>query len=136
MNTLLPDSAVARVMTATASYLNPEGRAISSPPAVAWKTSVDIGRCRTTLRHAEPPILLGYIASKVTINGEGVAGRRVVLLGRDLAIQGISFSDEQGNYRFDHLLLTNRYLVMAQDTFEFYYAPVAADLLTPTPYFK
>jgi len=86
MNTLLPDSAVARVMTATASYINPEGRAISSPPAVAWKTSVDIGRCRTTLRHAEPPILLGYIASKVTINGEGVAGRRVVLLGRDLAI--------------------------------------------------
>ncbi|MNR47423.1 hypothetical protein D3C85_1665210 [compost metagenome] len=72
----------------------------------------------------------------MTLNGEGVGGRRVVLLGRDLAMQGITYSDAQGNYRFDHLLLTNQYLVMAQDTFEFYYAPVAADLLTPTPYFK
>lgn len=134
MNTVLPADAVGRVLTQNPIYINPEGRAISSPPAVSWP--MELGACRTTFRHPEPLRLLGYIASKVTLNGEGVGGRRVALFGRDLALQGTTFSDEAGNYRFDHLLLTNQYLVMAQDTFEFDYAPVGADLLTPVPYYK
>jgi len=134
MNALLPDNAVGRVLTVSGVYSNPEGVASSAPPDGAvlpvLATYTSSARTPTAL------VDLGYIASRVTVNGEGAAGRRVVLLGPDMAAQGTTFSDAQGNYRFDHLLLTRRYLVLAQDTFAFDYAPVAADLLTPTPYFS
>ena len=79
----------------------------------------------------------GYISNRVTINGEGVR-RRVLCFSQDGYLVDETYSSAvDGVYRFDHLWLNRRYMLVAQDDPAFGpadYNAVAADYQAPTPY--
>lgn len=79
----------------------------------------------------------GFIESTVTISGVGVR-RRVLCYLQDGELVGETFSRESdGLYRFDHLWLNRRYMLVAQDDPAFGpadYNAVAADFQMPKPY--
>lgn len=79
----------------------------------------------------------GFIESTVTISGVGVR-RRVLCYLQDGELVGETFSRESdGLYRFDHLWLNRRYMLVAQDDPAFGpadYNAVAADFQIPKPY--
>ncbi|WP_369589262.1 hypothetical protein [Kingella oralis] len=79
----------------------------------------------------------GYIAGEdvgiVTVLGQP-AQRHVWLFLREvnnLRIIADTWSDKNGNYRFDNLNTELRYLVMAADNFDGKYEPIAYDMAKP-----
>lgn len=79
----------------------------------------------------------GYIAGEdvgiVTVLGQP-AERHVWLFLREvnnLRIIADTWSDKNGNYRFDNLNPELRYLVMAADNFDGKYEPIAYDMAKP-----
>lgn len=77
---------------------------------------------------------LGYIAGKIMVKGVPHSNKRVCLFDESMNITAETKSDASGNYRFDSLLRNRRYLVVAMDTFDFDYAPAAADRVYPEAY--
>jgi len=77
---------------------------------------------------------LGYIAGVVTVRQVVAPGRVVRCFNPSMQLVGETVTDEAGNYRFDNLLRNRLYLILAQDTWEFNYAPVGADRRTPEAY--
>ena len=76
----------------------------------------------------------GFIAGQVMVKGVPHASKRVFLFDESMNITAEAQSDASGNYRFDSLPRNLRYLVVATDTFDFDYAPAAADRVYPEPY--
>ena len=79
----------------------------------------------------------GYIAGEdvgiITVLGQP-AERHVWLFLREvnnLRIIADTWSDKNGNYRFDNLNTELRYLVMAADNFDGKYEPIAYDMAKP-----
>ena len=79
----------------------------------------------------------GYIAGEdvgiVTVLGQP-AERHVWLFLREvnnLRIIADTWSDKNGNYRFDNLNTELRYLVMAADNYDGKYEPIAYDMAKP-----
>ena len=79
----------------------------------------------------------GYIAGEdvgiVTVLGQP-AERHVWLFvrdGNDIRLIADTWSDKNGNYRFDNLNTELRYLVMAADNFDGKYEPIAYDMAKP-----
>ncbi|WP_432460791.1 hypothetical protein [Agarivorans sp. QJM3NY_25] len=80
---------------------------------------------------------LGYIASTVTMNTFPAADRRVICYTQRGDKVAETRSDANGNYRFDGLRLTWRYMLIAQDKPEYgeaEYNAVAADYQQATAY--
>ena len=82
----------------------------------------------------------GYIASTTKINDIPVANKRVVIVANDtLQIIDETISDAFGNYRFDSLLMSKKYMITAQfgnsdENTPPEYSAVSADWQTPTEY--
>lgn len=77
---------------------------------------------------------LGYIAGVVTAKQVPAPGRTVRCFDPTMTLVAETVSDAGGHYRFDNLLRNRRYLILAQDTWEFNYAPVGADRRQPESY--
>jgi len=75
----------------------------------------------------------GYIADKVTINGLGVHRRVRCLEAVTFRLVGDTWSDTNGNYRFDNLSADLTYIVVSVDH-ENKYDPVGKAPLYPTRY--
>lgn len=80
----------------------------------------------------------GYYTSTVLINKVPAINKRVFCFTNKGQLLDESISDANGVYRFDHLLLENKYMFVAQHSDLLFtppdYAAVAADWQTPTPY--
>lgn len=77
---------------------------------------------------------LGYIAGTVMVNDVPVAQHQVFCFGDGMTLVAETRSDSDGSYRFDNLLKNRRYMVVANDSFDFYYMPAAADRVYPEGY--
>jgi len=75
----------------------------------------------------------GYIADKVTINGLSVHRRVCCLEAVTFRLVGDTWSDTNGNYRFDNLSADLTYIVVSIDH-EKKYDPVGKAPLYPTRY--
>ena len=96
-----------------------------------------------TVRSRRLRISRGELAGKGYISGEDVgivtvlgqpAERHVWLFLREvnnLRIIADTWSDKNGNYRFDNLNTELRYLVMAADNFDGKYEPIPYDMVKP-----
>ncbi|MGL5948228.1 MAG: hypothetical protein ACRCYV_04090 [Aeromonas sp.] len=85
---------------------------------------------------SHPMAQQGFIASTVTLGGQGVR-RRVLCFTQSGDLVAETYSDQQGRYRFDLLWLHQRYMVVAQDDPAFGpadYNAVAADFIAPQAY--
>lgn len=101
----------------------------ANPPELAAPIS-QVPHLTTPPTRAE----LGYIAGVVTVKQVPAPGRTVRCLDPTMTLVAETVSDAGGHYRFDNLLRNRRYLILAQDTWEFNYAPVGADRRTPEAY--
>lgn len=77
---------------------------------------------------------LGFIRGVVTRKGQIAAGQYVVCLNSRFNLVAESVSASDGSYRFDSLNMYDTYIIIAQDNFDFKYAPVGADRRTPEAY--
>lgn len=140
--------------TLTAVPINQEPRAVFQPQDVAWRGTPPMyagpvnqqqmsqsivckGHDYFWVRDGVQNVAQGYISNRVTINGEGVR-RRVLCFSQDGYLVAETYSSAvDGVYRFDHLWLNRRYMLVAQDDPAFGpadYNAVAADYQAPTPY--
>ncbi|MGE6162264.1 hypothetical protein ACLHZ7_15255 [Aeromonas salmonicida] len=138
----------------TATPANQEPRAVFQPQDVAWSGTPQLypgpvnvqqmsqsivckGHDYFWVRDGVQNVAQGYISNRVTINGEGVR-RRVLCFSQDGYLVAETYSSAaDGVYRFDHLWLNRRYMLVAQDDPAFGpadYNAVAADYQAPTPY--
>lgn len=138
----------------TATPANQEPRAVFQPQDVAWSGTPPLypgpvnvqqmsqsivckGHDYLWVRDGLQNVAQGYISNRVTINGEGVR-RRVLCFSQDGYLVAETYSSAvDGVYRFDHLWLNRRYMLVAQDDPAFGpadYNAVAADYQAPTPY--
>ena len=138
----------------TVTPANQEPRAVFQPQDVAWsgtpllypgpvnvqqmsQSIVCKGHDYFWVRDGVQNVDQGYISNRVTINGEGVR-RRVLCFSQDGYLVAETYSSAaDGVYRFDHLWLNRRYMLVAQDDPAFGpadYNAVAADYQAPTPY--
>ncbi|WP_345009341.1 hypothetical protein [Pseudaeromonas paramecii] len=101
----------------------------ANPPELAVPIS-QVPHLTTPPTRAE----LGYIAGVVTVKQVPAPGRTVRCFDPTMTLVAETVSDAGGHYRFDNLLRNRRYLILAQDTWEFNYAPVGADRRTPEAY--
>ncbi|PKF60612.1 hypothetical protein CW745_13860 [Psychromonas sp. psych-6C06] len=82
----------------------------------------------------------GYIESKTELSDIPVANKRVMLFSHDSGVLiDETVSDENGNYRFDSLLMSKKYMVTAQygnadEHTPPDYSAISSDWQTPTPY--
>ncbi len=85
---------------------------------------------------SRPPLRseLGYISGVVTRKGAIAAGQHVVCLNSRFNLVDETVSANDGSYRFDSLSIFDTYIIMAQDNWDFNYAPVGADRRTPEAY--
>lgn len=81
-----------------------------------------------------PRTRLGYIRGVVTRKGVAAAGQRVACLDSHFNLVSETRSSSNGSYRFDSLSLFDTYIVIAQDNWDFTYAPASADRRTPEAY--
>lgn len=81
-----------------------------------------------------PRASVGYIRGVVTRKGVAAARKRVVCLDSRFNLVSETLSSADGSYQFDSLSMFETYIVVAQDNFEFKYAPVSADRRTPEAY--
>ena len=81
-----------------------------------------------------PRASVGYIRGVVTRKGVAAARKRVVCLDSRFNLVSETLSSADGSYQFDSLSMFETYIVVAQDIFEFKYAPVSADRRTPEAY--
>ncbi len=83
-----------------------------------------------------PPIRseLGFIRGVITRKGQIAAGQHVVCLNSRFNLVAETISAADGSYRFDSLSIYDTYIVLAQDNWDFKYAPVGADRRTPEAY--
>lgn len=98
-----------------------------------------VGGYSTTLDQNGQQRKTGYIASTVTLTDIPSSGRKVLLYSQSGVLMDETRSDAAGNYRFDHLLLNQKYMTVAQygssdGVTPPDYLATAADFLTPTPY--
>lgn len=77
---------------------------------------------------------LGYLSGQVTRKKVPAAGQLVYCFDERFNLVAEKVSDANGMYRFDGLLKQKLYTVIAQDNFDFKYAPVGADRRTPESY--
>jgi len=86
--------------------------------------------------YSTPPIRaeLGFIGGIVTVKSVPAPNRQVVCFDESMNIIAETLSGSDGHYQFDNLLRNRNYLVLAQDTFSFNYAPASADCRTPEAY--
>lgn len=145
---------VIKSVSLTATPANQEPRAVFQPQDVAWsgtpllypgpvnvqqmsQSIVCKGHDYFWVRDGVQNVAQGYISNRVTINGEGVR-RRVLCFSQDGYLVAETYSSAaDGVYRFDHLWLNRRYMLVAQDDPAFGpadYNAVAADYQAPTPY--
>ncbi|MCE9969500.1 LamG domain-containing protein [Aeromonas salmonicida] len=138
----------------TATPANQEPRSQFQPQDVAWRGTPPMyagsvnqqqmsqsivckGHDYFWVRDGVQNVAQGYISNRVTINGEGVR-RRVLCFSQDGYLVAETYSSAaDGVYRFDHLWLNRRYMLVAQDDPAFGpadYNAVAADYQAPTPY--
>lgn len=138
----------------TATPANQEPRSQFQPQDVAWSGTPQLypgpinvqqmsqsivckGHDYFWIRDGVRNVEQGYISNRVTINGEGVR-RRVLCFSQDGYLVAETYSSAvDGVYRFDHLWLNRRYMLVAQDDPAFGpadYNAVAADYQAPTPY--
>lgn len=76
----------------------------------------------------------GFISGVVTRKGVSAPGQRVVCLDDRFNLISETISGSDGSYRFDSLRRDILYTVIAQDNWDFKYAPVGADRRTPEAY--
>lgn len=83
-----------------------------------------------------PPLRseLGFIRGVITRKGQIAAGQHVVCLDSRFNLIAETVSAADGSYRFDSLNMYDTYIIIAQDNFDFKYAPVGADRRTPEAY--
>lgn len=77
---------------------------------------------------------LGFIRGVVTRKGVAAAGQWVACLDSRFNLVSETCSSANGSYRFDSLSMYDTYIIIAQDNFDFKYAPVGADRRTPEAY--
>lgn len=77
---------------------------------------------------------LGFIRGVITRKGQIAAGQHVVCLNSRFNLVAETISAADGSYRFDSLSIYDTYIVIAQDNWDFKYAPVGADRRTPEAY--
>ncbi|PBO08810.1 hypothetical protein CI710_14350 [Aeromonas salmonicida] len=151
---VIGDPVVMPPVSVTATPANQEPRAVFQPQDVAWSGTPPLypgpvnvqqmsqsivckGHDYFWVRDGLQNVAQGYISNRVTINGEGVR-RRVLCLSQDGYLVDETYSSAaDGVYRFDHLWLNRRYMLVAQDDPAFGpadYNAVAADYQAPTPY--
>lgn len=129
----------------TYQRLNSETKEQSAP----WVAGVNpyfksIANWSPTLSHKlvtqsdlnRPPLRaeLGFIRGVITRKGQIAAGQHVVCLNSRFNLIAETVSAADGSYRFDSLSLYDTYIVIAQDNWDFKYAPVGADRRTPEAY--
>ncbi|HGY1051595.1 TPA: LamG-like jellyroll fold domain-containing protein [Aeromonas salmonicida subsp. pectinolytica] len=145
---------VIKSVSLTATPANQEPRSQFQPQDVAWSGTPPLypgpvnvqqmsqsivckGHDYFWVRDGLQNVAQGYISNRVTINGEGVR-RRVLCFSQDGYLVDETYSSAvDGVYRFDHLWLNRRYMLVAQDDPAFGpadYNAVAADYQAPTPY--
>ena len=84
----------------------------------------------------------GYIASTTQVSGIPVGNKRVLLFSNDTGLLiDETVSDAQGNYRFDSLLLSKKYMITAQygnadENTPPDYSATSVDWQSPTPYIE
>lgn len=138
----------------TLTPANQEPRAVFQPQDVVWRGTPPMyagpvnqqqmsqsivckGHDYFWIRDGVQNVAQGYISNRVTINGEGVR-RRVLCFSQDGYLVAETYSSAaDGVYRFDHLWLNRRYMLVVQDDPAFGpadYNAVAADFQAPTPY--
>lgn len=129
----------------TLSRLNSETKEQSAPWSAGlnqyWKSIVN---GLPTLSHKlvmqsdfnRPPLRseLGFIRGSVTRKGNIAVGQHLVCLNSRFNLVAETVSAADGSYRFDSLSMYDTYIVIAQDNFDFKYAPVGADRRTPEAY--
>ncbi|MFQ1716970.1 hypothetical protein ACK4BP_10380 [Aeromonas veronii] len=142
------------IIRVTAIPANQEPRSQFLPQDVAWRGTPPLypgpvnllkqtntllckGRDYYWIRDGVQNVLQGYIESTVTISGVGVR-RRVLCFSQAGELVGETYSRaSDGVYRFEHLWLNRRYMLVAQDDPAFGpadYNAVAADYQAPKPY--
>lgn len=117
-------------------YPGPVSRQLIANPQVVCKGR-DNYWLRPTSFNAGADVRLveqGFIEGIVTINGVGVARRKVMCLDEGFDPVDEVWTDDQGRYRFDLLWLGKPYVVMAMDSNNDKYAPAAADRRLPEAY--
>ena len=77
---------------------------------------------------------LGFIGGIVTRKGQIASGQNVVCLDSRFNLVAETTTAADGAYRFDSLINCDTYIVIAQDNWDFKYAPVGADRRTPEAY--
>ena len=77
---------------------------------------------------------LGFIRGVVTRKGQIAAGQHVACMNSRFNLVAETISAADGSYRFDSLSIYDTYIVIAQDNWDFKYAPVGADRRTPEAY--
>lgn len=120
---------------------NTETLAQSFPGQSTWKTFNNLRPFNYTrvVNQADlrrPPFKseLGFIRGVITRKGQIAAGQHVVCLNSRFNIVAETVSATDGSYSFDSLNIYDTYIIIAQDNFDFKYAPVGADRRTPEAY--
>lgn len=139
------------LVSITAAPANQEPREVFQPQDVAWRGSPPMyagpvnlqqqtqiplckGRDYVWIRDGVRNVEQGFIEGVVTINGVGVARRKVMCLDEGFGPVDEVWTDDEGRYRFDLLWLGKPYVVMAMDSNNDKYAPAAADRRLPEAY--
>ncbi len=120
---------------------NTETLAQSFPGQSTWKTFNNFRpfnyiRLVNQADSIRPPLRseLGFIRGVITRKGQIAAGQHVVCLNSRFNLVAETVSAADGSYRFDSLSMYDTYIVIAQDNWDFKYAPVGADRRTPEAY--